>query len=159
MLYLYSATTPVSQLPPCLSFPHPSSWPLALPQLQVHGEPCCGPGEKHIGQVRQRACDQSWPSPANSLLPLSQDGALSHRNRNKWLEAWEGEGRGQLLNKALVLNAPHCESMTSFRTFNYACSPPLRIFVFTWKKRVFWFCFCFEDKDIQPMGTLISTGL
>lgn len=41
------------------------------------------------------------------LFLLKQDGALSHRNRNKWLEAWEREGRGKLLNRALVVNTLH----------------------------------------------------
>lgn len=65
--------------------------------------------------------------PWTVLLPLTQDGALTHRNRNKWLEAWEREGRGKLLNKTLVLNTSHHGSMASSLTFNYAASPPPRI--------------------------------
>lgn len=61
------------------------------------------------------------------------------------------------LNKALVLNTPHSESMISSPIFNYSCSPPLRTSLCLHKKAPFFvFCFCFEDKDIQPMGTLVS---
>lgn len=129
------------QIPPCLSLPHPSRWPIALPQLQVQGGPCMGLERNILAKYDKELVISPSPVPQTVLLPLSQDGALSHRNRNKWLEAWEREGRGKLLIRHWCWTL-HTESMTSSPIFNCACSPPLRISLCLHEKSLF-FCFGF----------------
>jgi len=69
--------------------------------------------------------------PWTVLLLLNRDGALSNRDRKKWLETQEREGRGKCLDKALVLNTPHHGPTTSSPTFNYVLSSTGTLFAFT----------------------------
>lgn len=137
---------------------HPGG-PLPSHSCRCREDPAVGLEGNILAKYDKELVISPSPVPQTVLLPLSQDGALSHRNRNKWLEAREREGRGKLLIRQWCWTL-HTESMTSSPIFNYACSPPLRISLCLHGKKAFsLFCFCFEGKDIQPMGTLISMGL
>lgn len=103
-LLLPSSSTLVARCPPT-----------AVP-AHCRGVRAVGLGRKVLAKCYKGLVFIPSPVPWTVLLPLNQDGALSHRNRNKWLEAWEREGRGKLLNRALVLNTSHHGSVTSSPT-------------------------------------------
>lgn len=98
MLYLYSATILVSPVPllACPFLIHPCG-PLPSHSCRCMEDPAVGLDRNILAKYDKELVIIPSPVPQTVLLPLSQDGALSHRNRNKWLEAWEREGRGKLL--------------------------------------------------------------
>lgn len=98
MNYLYSAPTSsfTSPSPASPFLIHPGG-PLPSHSGRCMEGPAVGLERSTLAKYDKELVIIPSPVPQTVFLPLSQDGALSHRNRNKWLEGWEREGRGKLL--------------------------------------------------------------